>query len=230
MSDYSQLRKNTVNSKNQLADTDIVRFINPNGKGRRILFVGNSMTLHGICHEIGWKYECGMAASSKENDYVHIMIDEISETCDDCAFCICQVADWERRVFDGTFQFGSIQNAQDFCADIIIFRAIENCPWKNFENEMFVDELNRLFLFLSPENKTEIIMTTGFWKHPGNSAIIDYSERCGLPLVDLEDLGELDEMKAIGLFEHEGVANHPGDLGMKHMADRIMKEAKRFLF
>ena len=34
------------------------------------------------------------------------------------------------------------------------------------------------------------------------------------------------ENKAIGLFSHGGVANHPGDLGMKRLADLILKGFK----
>jgi hypothetical protein len=47
--------------------------------------------------------------------------------------------------------------------------------------------------------------------------------------VELGDLGERDDMKAIGLFEHRGVANHPGDLGMQTMSDRIFAVLKNYL-
>ena len=48
-----------------------------------------------------------------------------------------------------------------------------------------------------------------------------------ISLVELGDLGEQDEMKAIGLFAHKGVANHPGDAGMAAMAERIYDAIKR---
>ena len=41
----------------------------PAGKGPRVLFVGNSITLHGPRPQIGWTNNWGMAASARDKDY-----------------------------------------------------------------------------------------------------------------------------------------------------------------
>ena len=92
---YGQLEKNTVNARGQLTDSKAVRFFGADNNGLRIMFVGNSITLHGVLKEIGWNNEWGMAASSAENDYVHILISKTKEYDPRAAFCICQVAAWE---------------------------------------------------------------------------------------------------------------------------------------
>ena len=93
---YAQMEKNTVSAKGQLAETDHVKFDFPADDGIRVMFVGNSITLHGKNANIGWHNECGMAASSKEKDYVHLLEASIKKCDPHAAFCICQVADWER--------------------------------------------------------------------------------------------------------------------------------------
>ena len=62
-----------------------------------------------------------------------------------------------------------------------------------------------------------------------DEAIIDYAKENDLPYVTLRDLVEDDDMKAIGLFAHKGVANHPEDAGTKRTADRILIELEKLL-
>lgn len=48
----------------------------------RILFIGDSITLHGFgdwTRELGWNHESGMAASSLEKDYVHLFARKVQE-------------------------------------------------------------------------------------------------------------------------------------------------------
>lgn len=218
---YGQLKKNTVNAKGQLTDSKSVRFYDADNNGIRIMFVGNSITLHGVLKEIGWNNEWGMAASSAENDYVHILMKKVREYAPDAAFCICQVAAWESDYKNGKEKYPLYEKAREFDADIIITRFIENCPGKDFDGGIFKKEMSDLLDYLNSSGKAKIIMTTGFWHHPGDGKIIEYANENKLPVIKLGDLGDDDKMMAKGLFKHSGVAMHPGDLGMKTIAERI---------
>lgn len=220
------IKKNTVSSKNQLKGKGPCFFINENGKDLRVLFVGNSITLHGILEEIGWHIQCGMAASCVENDYVHLCIEEIKKTYPDAAFAIAQVADWERNYLNGSEYLSNYSLGREFNPDVIIMRCIENCGYENFSHEVFKREYKELINYFNLSGKANVIITEGFWKHPGNPDIKAISEEMGQPFVALEDLGEKDEMKAIGEYEHGGVQQHPNDRGMKNIADRIIKVLK----
>ena len=166
-----------------------------------------------------------MAASAKENDYVHIIEEKVKEKYTDAAFCICQVAEWERKFDEGEKTLPLYDSAKDFGADIVILRFIENCPQNPELVEKFYEEYGKLLEFLTEKNKNaKIIITNGFWKHIYDTQIEKFAISNNYPFIDLGDLGELDEMKAIGLFEHSGVANHPGDLGMKNIAERILEK------
>lgn len=225
----SQIEKNTVSAKGQLKESEFVSFVNVQGTGKRILFVGNSITRHGILPGIGWHKDCGMAASGVEKDYVHIVIKEVSKAIDDAEFCICQVANWERQYKNGEETLHLYEVARDFDADIIIMRCIENCPQENFDHEVFSEQYKILIDYLNASGNAEVILTSGFWNHIGDVNIERIAKENGYKYRYLGDLGENDDMKAIGLYEHSGVANHPGDLGMQAIADRILNEINLIL-
>ncbi len=219
-----QIDKNNVNAKNQLKKSEFVTFINYEGKGKRVMFIGNSITRHGILPEIGWLCDYGMAASSVDNDYVHIVSRSFCKKYPDAAFCICQVAEWERQYKNGAEVLELFENAREFGADIIVMRAVENCPVKAFDKDEFKKAYGEILDYLNSTQKAQIVLTTSFWVHPADEVIREYAKEMSLPLIELGDLGEDDSMKAIGLFEHTGVANHPGDKGMQEIADRILEK------
>lgn len=219
----NQIDKNTVSAKDQLRPWQFIRFVNPDGKGRRILFAGNSITVHGIRPELGWHWEWGMAASCEENDYVHRVMAAVNAKEEDAAFCIAQVSRWEvNYAKDYEAAIALHEEARNFDADVIIIRCVENCPRDVYEREQFIKSYTAMIDYLNKGN-ARIILTTSFWKNIIDDAIIQVGKERGYPVIYLGDLGELDEMKAIGQFEHKGVANHPNDNGMRQIAARILE-------
>lgn len=216
-----QIEKNTVSASNQLKESEYISYINSNGRGKRVLFVGNSITRHGYAPQIGWFNDFGMAASSIEKDYVHIVASRLESIYTDPAFCICQAAEWEMNYKNGSETYNKFDEARLFGADIIIMRIMENCKCDDFDHKTFFSEYCKFIDFLN-SNDAKVVLTSCFWKHMGDKDIEKLAKDRGYPFVCLNDLGEKDEMKAIGLFEHGGVAAHPGDRGMKEIADRIL--------
>lgn len=218
----SQIEKNTVSAKAQLRREQYVTFELDKNEKIRVLFVGNSITLHAPKEEIGWFLNCGMAASKKENDYVHLVMEYTKQKYGAASFCICQVAEWERQYKKGNEVLELYEKGREFCADVIIMRLAENCSQVDFDSEVFVEEYQKLLNFLNPQNTKKVIIVSSFWKNAADLSMEFIAQKLNLPFIYLGDLGEMDEMKAIGKFEHSGVAAHPGDEGMAAIADRII--------
>ena len=210
-----------VDPRKQLQPSQYISFEGIEKDGPRILFVGNSITLHGVLPEIGWLNNWGMAASAKEKDYVHLCYAHIQKKYPEASFCICQAAVWERSYKTGTEFFPQFQNARDYDADLIILKLSANTYPKDYDETLFTEQFAKLVDFLNKSGKAKVIVCTEFFMHPARDAFIRFASNRNYPLCDLSDLGSMNEMKAIGLFEHSGVAAHPGDLGMQTIAKRI---------
>lgn len=79
-----------VSRENQVKQ--LVFFNGKKDSNPKIMFIGNSVTLHGPSESIGWYGNWGMAASSLDKDYVYVFINEIIKIYPDAEFCIVQAS------------------------------------------------------------------------------------------------------------------------------------------
>lgn len=220
-------KKNTVESKNQVNKNVLLEGLK-NGSPR-IMFVGNSITLHGPSPQVGWYGNWGMAASEKDKDYVHLCIKHVNKKFPNAAFCIVQAADWERgyKEIDIADVFSE---AQQFNPDVIITRLSENVPLDYLEHDSFIKSMNVFHKYLSGTNEqVKLIVTSNVFANKVKDEVLEsYSKKFNAEYVYIDDYRQNKENLALE-FEHEGVQLHPGDKGMKFIADRIITALDKIL-
>ena len=144
---------------------------------------------------------------------------------------LAQAAEYERNYEneDAESFLPWYEDAVNFKPNIIVMRIAENMPYENVDESKFKEGYLKLLSFFKRDTNAKVIFTGSFWKHPADKYIKMLAGEYGYPFIELGDLGELDEMKAAGLFEHSGVAAHPGDLGMQMIAERIAGQLLKLL-
>lgn len=185
----------------------------------RILFVGNSITKHAPRPEVGWNNDCGMAASSIEKDYVHLIVKWLQEKYDpNLAFGVAQVAAYERSFFEKT-PSDMYYEAKDFKPNIIImfFGANVSKNYDTMENppKRFGAAYEELRNYLACDN-TKVFHSEGFYIRP----VLDYeknqvAEKYGDTFISMKGINDIPET--------HGMFNHPGDYGMEQIAKRFFE-------
>lgn len=215
-------KKNSVRADNQLDSCKYVSIINNSAK-RKVLFVGNSITKHAPAPNIGWYGDWGMAATKKENDYVHLIMKKLDEE-KSADFCIAQCSKWESSYINGSELLNQYyQTARDFNADIIIIRIGENIKLNST-----IEDCKRCFLemisYFNKDKNAKVIITNLFWKNEQiNNMIQEIANENEFVFCDISDLEQDEKTMALNEYEHEGVSVHPSDFGMKCIADKILK-------
>lgn len=213
------LLKNDVPATGQVKNSECVSFVFEQNAAVKILFLGNSITRHGKAENIGWLGDWGMAASCKENDYVHQLIKLFEGRGQKVSYCLANLSQWEQSWNDDVL-YGEYLSARDFSADIVIVRLGENARLLDRVDE-FAPHYKKLINFFARPSAT-VVLTDLFWEYePFDVFAEKLARENGYAFVQIHDLGSMQEMKAVGQFSHEGVAAHPSDKGMKEIANRI---------
>lgn len=216
--------KNTVSAINQLADNDKICGETNIESSFKVLFVGNSITRHGPSQSIGWNNDFGMAASSIENDYVHLVMKKISKKIPDAAFMIAQISEWETEYYNDEMLFSKYLDAKNYNPDLIVIRLGENIKKENISEYPLEPKLVDMINYFKNGRNVKTIVTTCFWENKEkDDALRNAANATGSALVEIGDISDYKETMAFGKFEHKGVAMHPGDLGMKMISERILE-------
>lgn len=198
--------------------------------GYSYLAIGNSITRHPLCDY--WWNDCGMAATVKENDYYHKVVKYLEDKYSDVNSESYGFATWERLHTDRAETLTMIEPYLNENIDLITVQLGENAV----ELATFESDFEYLITYITQESPdAEIIVIGDVWEYNGRDAMKkEAAEKCGVIFVDMSEIKD-NSVYQCGMgtvvydadgnthtVEHEGVAKHPGDLGMQYMADAII--------
>ncbi len=194
---------------------------------KRVLILGNSIVKHKPAPTIGWKGNWGMAASIKDSDFVHLLIQKIKIENSRCKVKFMNIAVFERTYT--SYDLNSLKSLKAYNPDLIIIKISENVTDSTAIKNNFSGAYKKLIDYLDPDKNAVKVIVEGFWDKPqANKIAKQVAEEGMFDFVRLSDLSKDKANMAYGKFENQGVAMHPSDQGMRFIANRIWETIKRY--
>lgn len=197
----------------------------------KILFLGNSITLHGPAPEIGWTGNWGMAASAEELDYVHLLTAEVTKAGGTPKIKVRNIAEFERG-YDSYDIEASLKEELSFAPDLVIVAIGENvADLTTSESQVkFAAAFGTLLAAIKERKPQAIFVRSGFWPNPTKDEIMRKgSSAVNATFIDISKLAENESnfARSERVIEHAGVAAHPGDQGMRAISDAIFSAIQK---
>lgn len=205
--------------------------LRPGIDAERVLFLGNSITRHGPAPKIGWNDDWGMAASALEKDYVHLVAAGLAELAGKKPrILFTNIADFERTL--AAYDIGAKLKAEfEFKPTLVIVAIGENVAALQTPEAraQFRASVDKLLAAAKGAGGASLVVRSSFWADKAKDEILQQAcTAAGGIFVDLGSLSkdESNYARSERKFEHAGVAAHPGDKGMKAIADAILNALK----
>ncbi len=195
---------------------------------RRILFLGNSITLHGPKADIGWTGNWGMAASSEDKDYVHLVAGGLARHTGAAPRIMARnIADFE-RAYAAYDVDGQMKDFFAFDPDLVVLAIGENVPALGSEEDKarFKAGVMKILGGALARRRPMVVVRSCFWADAAkDEALSQACQEADAIFVDAGPLGReaANAARSERSFKHDGVAAHPGDKGMKALADAIVQ-------
>lgn len=208
----------------------------------KILFLGNSITLHAPAEPIGWKGNWGMAASAQQKDYVHLVAQSLSESIQPASsipstkittptVMVQNIAEFEGQYATYPVE-EKLRTFLDFKPGIVVVAIGENVPplTSDESKKQFFTSVSKLLRTFRANEDPTIIVRSCFWPDAAKDQILKRAATdVGGIFVDIGKLSqnEANYARSERKFARADVASHPGDKGMKAIAEAIVDAIKR---
>lgn len=197
-------------------------------KVNKVLILGNSITKHPGLEGSGWELKgCGMAASAPEKDFVHLLLRRFTNAADGRApeAMVENFADFEREHASRSFA-GDMAKCAAFRPDVVILAIGENVPPLKTDEarNTFYKEMTTLLTVLRRDSHPAVFVRSCFWEDKVKDDVLRrVCEEAGGTFISLAgvDKNEANFAHSERAFSNVDVGKHPGDPGMKAIADAI---------
>ena len=141
----------------------------------KVLFLGNSITLHGPKADIGWTGNWGMAASTLDRDFVHLLTADIARAAGGKTpqILVRNLADFERG-YESFDLAAGLQAERAFGADVVVLAIGENVaePTTEAARTSYGAAFRRLLAALQEAGRPAIFVRGCFWPSPAKDEIM----------------------------------------------------------
>lgn len=198
------------------------------------LAIGNSITKHPICDY--WWSERGMAASEDGKDYYSLVRDYIKEKYKKSTSRAVSFTTWELQWYDRVEVLSLLDKYLDQKLNLITIQLSENV---HDRRDQFKKDYKELIDYIRSKCPyTKIILIDDFFDKNNHIIKKELAKEMDLGFADLTEifgdeeyqLGEDAEVKdsdgKVHKIDNLGVAVHPGDKGMRYIADKVIELIK----
>jgi lysophospholipase L1-like esterase len=184
-----------------------------------IYFLGNSITLSYPLPALSWFGTWGVAATSEENDYTYQLIHKIRDEFNNYKinYITQNISYWELNFNENV----KINTGKPI--NLLVVQLGENVNEIYAKANSYHAALSRLITGIKGKN-TKVIMLDPFWYSGYKTAVHKkIAQENGYYFATISDLSFNTDNMAYNTFDNADVAMHPGDKGMKAIAERLYK-------
>jgi hypothetical protein len=184
---------------------------------KKMVVAGNSITFHPPLANSDWNNHCGMGASSLEKDFAHQLHKFISEAQES-----------KPELMVETFGDGTVVDSAQHSrfakmkADLYVIEIGDNLNDDKCNEDTLGKPYEELLKAIKRANPNALIVCAGTWGGSKNKDrfMQGACAKQNVPFVRIDGfIG--DPKNRATTFKHSGVAWHPSDAGMKHIADAL---------